>query len=244
MKEYYNGHVAGINMRKAALCAGIAQLLTGIFAVAPELFGVGQVPVPNEFLDWAFRLFMLVSSSILAIFFFVVYRKVKLLNCTGRVRFASVVTAAVLAVENALPSYATVRGAIAAADNALGWEYHPFKQLAYVLVPTIPTLAVISLIAFLLAVFYSSLKTPEWEQSTTDRSGSGVALRLASFAAAVASTIALVWFLYAVMAGPQLTGPLRFRLLLRLVTLVSLVVFFLVLGANQPSGTARARVQY
>jgi hypothetical protein len=47
---YYLGHK--IVMRKTALCAGIAQLLYGTYAVAPELFGVGRMPVPNQFLDW------------------------------------------------------------------------------------------------------------------------------------------------------------------------------------------------
>ena len=57
-------------MRKAALCAGITQVLYGTYAVAPELFGSGRMPVSNQFHDWLFRAYIFATSAILAIFFF------------------------------------------------------------------------------------------------------------------------------------------------------------------------------
>src|SRR5258708_17431303 len=115
-------------MRKTALCAGIAQLLYGTFAVAPELFGVGRIPASNQFLDWLVTSFFLIASSIFAVFFFIVYRNASSLNTSGAVRFTSVIAAAALTVENLRPTYFSIRGAVAAADNVLGWKYHPFNQ--------------------------------------------------------------------------------------------------------------------
>jgi hypothetical protein len=114
-------------MRKAALFAGIAQLLNGVFASAPEVFGFGRVPVFAQLLDWAFTYFILLDSTILAIFFFMFVRTAAP-NLSRTVRIASLVAAAALTVENLLPTYATVRGAVAAANNSLGWEYPRSKK--------------------------------------------------------------------------------------------------------------------
>jgi hypothetical protein len=228
-KAYHHGHEARINMRESALIAAIAQLLYGAFAIAPELFGVGRVPVPDQFLDWVYRSLTLVESAVLASFFFIVYRNVASVSHARAVRFASVIAALALTVENLLPTYATIGSAVVTADNALGWKYHPFNQLAYVLVPTIPTLAVISLAVFLFLLFSMSPKASRRMQGTTGPSGP---LRMVAFAAAAVSVIPLAWFLYSVLAAPRLPASIV-RLSLRFVTLVSLGVFFFVLGAHQ-----------
>jgi len=217
-------------MRKVALCAGIIQLLYGTYAVAPELFGVGRMPVSNQFHDWLSRAYIFGTSAILAIFFFVVYRNARSLNLSGAVRLASVIAAAALTIENLLPAYAMIGNAVAAAGDPLGWKYHPFKRLVYVLTEAIPALGPVSLMVFLFLVFFVSLKTPAW---APDRSGT---LRLASFSVAAAGVIGLAWFFFSLIATPQLSAYSIFGLLLHLFTLVSFVVFFWVLGANQQSG--------
>jgi len=83
---------------------------------------------------------------------------------------------------------------------------------------------------FLFLVFFVSLKTPGW---TPDRSGT---LRFASFSVAAAFAVGPVWFLFSVITTPHPSAYSIFALLLRLFTLVSFVVFFWVLGANQQSG--------
>jgi hypothetical protein len=127
-------------MRKAALFASGAQLLNAIYAIAPELFGIGRAPVSGQLLDQAFRWFIFVESFTLAVFFFLVFRSAALNIAGSAVRIASLVAASTLIIENMLPTLGTIQGAIAAANNSLGWKYHPLNQFAYVLGPTIPTL--------------------------------------------------------------------------------------------------------
>jgi len=124
-------------MRKAALFAGITQLLYGAYAVAPELFGVGRMPVSNQFHEWLSSVYIFATSAILAIFFFVVYRNAASLNLSGAVRLASVIAAAALTIENLLPTYAMIRNVVATAGEPLGWKYHPFERLLYVLAQAI-----------------------------------------------------------------------------------------------------------
>jgi hypothetical protein len=215
-------------MRKAALFAGIAQLLFGVFTVAPGLFAVGRSPASSQPLDWAFGSFILVGSSIFAIFFFSFFRT-PAPNLGGAVRIASLIAAAALTGENLLPTYNTIWGALTAANHSLGWRYHPLKQFAYVIAPTIPTLVVVSLVAFLLLVFSMSLRTQDLTQCPKHRTDR---LRLISLAAATVSLIGVACFLYFAIAAP---GPLAssVSLFLRFATLSSLTAFFWVFGMNQ-----------
>jgi hypothetical protein len=215
-------------MQKAALFASGAQLLSGIYAIAPELFGVGRAPVSGQPLDWAFGWFLFVESSTLAVFFFLVFRAATL-NVGGAVRIAALVASSTLMIENMLPTLSTIRGAIAAANDSLGWKYHPFKRLVYVLGPTIPTLEIISLVVFLLLVFSgSSSREPRPKASGT--------LSSVSFAAAAMGFVAIAGFLYSVIMAPQPIASSVFRLLLRFATLASLIGFFFVFGVNQRRG--------
>jgi hypothetical protein len=221
-------------MRKAPLFAGIAQLLNGIFAIAPEVFGLERAPVRSQVFDWAFSSFMLVGSTILAIFFFMIVTTAAP-NVGGPVRIASLAAAAALTVENLFPSYTTILGAVAAANNSLGWKYHPLKQFVFVFVPTIPTLEVISLVVFLLVVFSISSKTSDWTQSPKDRTST---LSFVSLAAAALGFIAAAFFLYSVIFAPRPLASSVLRLVLRFATLVSLIAFFFVFGMNQQRGNS------
>ena len=211
-------------LRKASVCAAGAQILQGLLAVNPELFNAERAPVPRQFFDGLSRTAMFLQCSILAIFFMIIYRDADSLDPSRPARFAPVTAAATLTVENILPTFGTIIGAIAASSNLLGWEYNPFKQFVYVLVPTIPTLATASLIVFLLLIF--SLP-PNTVSRIHDPRRYTRALRVVSFAAVVASVSALLLFFYSVITAPQL--PSTLLLSLRLLTLVSLSLFFWVL---------------
>jgi hypothetical protein len=223
-------------MRKAALFASGAQLLNAIYAIAPELFGIGRAPVSGQLLDQAFRWFIFVESFTLAVFFFLVFRSAALNIAGSAVRIASLVAASTLIIENMLPTLGTIQGAIAAANNSLGWKYHPLNQFAYVLGPTIPTLEIISLVVFLLLVFSRSSRALDRDPRPK---ASGV-LSLASFAAATMSFIAVAVFLYSIIMAAQPIATSVFRLLLRFATLVSLLSFFFVFGVSQRRGKLSA----
>jgi hypothetical protein len=215
-------------MQKAALFASAAQLLSGIYAIAPELFGIGHAPAYGQPLDWAFGWFFFVGSFTLAVFFFLVFTGATL-NVGGAVRVAALVAASTLMIENMLPTLSTIGGVIAAANNRLGWKYHPLKQFAYVLGPTIPTLEVISLVVFLLLVFSGS-----W--SREPRSKASGSLSLVSFAVAAMGFVGIAGFLYSVIMTRQPIASSVFRHLLRIAALISLISFFFVFGVNQRRG--------
>jgi hypothetical protein len=82
-------------------------------------------------------------------------------NLSGSVRIASLIAAAALTVENLQSAYGSIRGAASVASDSLGWKYHPFRLIAYVLGRSVPTLAVITLVVFFFAVFARSLKTQD-----------------------------------------------------------------------------------
>jgi hypothetical protein len=212
-------------MQKAALFASGAQLLCGIYVIAPELFGVWRAPASEQPLDAAFGWFFFVGSSTLALFLFLVFRAATL-NVGGAVKVSALVAASTLMVENMLPTLRTIGGATAAANNSLGWKYHPFKEFVYVLGPTIPTLGVISLVVFLLLVFSRP-------SSSGPRPKASGTVTLVSFAAAAMYVVAIAWLLYSVIMAPKPIASSVFRLLFRFATLASLTAFFLVFGVNQ-----------
>jgi hypothetical protein len=212
------------DMRTAAVIAGAAQLLFGIFVIAPQIFGTGFFSGPSE---TAFSTFTVIGCLLLAIFFFGIVAT-PAPNLSGSVRIASLIAAAALAVENLRSTYGTIRVVANIASESLDWKYHPFRQFAHVLGTAMPTLVVITLGVFLFVVFARSLKTQDWKPG--ERSNF---VGLTSFMVAAVFVIALVETFISVMLAPR---PLRasvMRLLLRFATLASLIVFFYVFGVRQ-----------
>jgi len=99
-----------------------------------------------------------------------------------------------------------------------------------VLVPAIPSFAVVSLAIFLVLVYRTSLGVPE--QSAERRRNWG--LRYASFTAFGATIGAMGVLMYAVATiHVGLTWGFAVRLLLRAASIISLGIFFLLVGIRQ-----------
>jgi len=213
-------------MRKAAFFAGVAQLLYGMFTVAPQMFGTEFFYAPGQ---TAYRTFTVIGCLALAIYFFGILTATAP-NVGGAVRIASVVAAAALILENLPSAFGAIRGATAAASDSWLWKYHSLRHFAYVLGLAIPTLGEITLVAFLLAVFARSLKGQDRKEDSGDRIGF---LKLASFTVAVVFLIALFGTFIAVILAPRPHIGSVVRLLLRFATLASFIVFFFLFGVNQ-----------
>lgn len=213
-------------MRKAALAAGTVQVLYGMFTVAPQIFGTTLSSAPGQA---AFRTFTVIACLVHAIFFFgIVMTPVP--NVGGAVRIASVVAAAALTVENLLSAYHNIRGTVAAASESGLWKYHPLRQFAHILGLAIPTLAEITMVVFLLAVFARSLKAQDRKPRLVVRSRF---LKLASLMVAAVFVIALVTTFFSVILASEPLKVSIVRLLLRFATLASFIVFYFVFGLNQ-----------
>jgi len=213
-------------MRRAALAAGTVQLLYAMFMVAPQIFGVNFSPAPGQ---EAFRIFAVIACLVLAIFFVgIVITPVP--NVGGGVRIASVVAAGALTVENLRYTYHQIQGAAAAASESWLWKDHPLRQFAHVLGMAIPTLAEITMVVFLLVVFFRSLKAQDRKR---DLAGRTFFLKVASLMVAAVFAIALVATFFPVILASRPPTVSVVRLLLRFATLASFVAFYFVFGMNQ-----------
>jgi len=144
------------------------------------------------------------------------------------------VAATALTVENLPYAYRQIRGAIAAANESWLWKIHPLRQFAHVLGLAIPTLAEITMVVFLLAVFSISLKAQDRKQDLVGRSRF---LKVASLMVAAVFFVALVAsFVPVVLASRPLTVSVV-RLLLRFATLASFVAFYFVYGMSRRRDT-------
>ena len=77
-------------MRKAAIAAGIVQLLSGLFTAAPQIFGTSFSSAPGQA---AFRIFTAIACLALATFFVTIVLT-PVPKVSGAVRVASVVAVA------------------------------------------------------------------------------------------------------------------------------------------------------
>jgi hypothetical protein len=213
-------------MRKAALIAGVVQLLYATFTVAPQVFGGGAFSWPGQA---AFRTFTFIGCLVLAIFFFGIVT-MPAPKVGGAVRIVSVLAAAAVVVENLSSVFSTIRGAAAVASDSALWRFHPLRQFGYVLGLLIPTLATITLVVFLLAVFVKSPRTQDRKQDLEDRTGF---LKLASFTVATVFVVALVGTVFSVILAPRPPTVSVAHLLLRFAALASYIAFFFVFGVNQ-----------
>lgn len=212
-------------MRKAALIAGAIQLLYAVFNVAPQVFGTSFFASPSQ---TAFRTFTVIGCLVLVMFFFGI-AMMPTPNLGGAVRFASIVAAASMAIENLPYAIGTIRGTAPFIDETSLWKFHPLRQFAYVLGSILPLLSGITLVVFLLAVFTRAQKPQNVMPNAQDQTDF---LRLASFTVAAVFAVGLAGTIFSVAVTRPITAS-ALRLLLRFATLVSFIAFFFVFGLNQ-----------
>ena len=169
---------------------------------------------------------LLFESLAIAAFLWMVYRHEESLNVSRSIGLAALTTAVLLSIENLPHILGTIRN-LSHSNDVFLWRNNPFRYLSHVLVPTIPSIAVVSLVIFLVLVYRESLGVSA--QSAEQHRNWG--LRNASFAAFGASIGAMGALMYAVATiRAAHTSGFAFRLLLRVASIVSLGMFFLLVG--------------
>lgn len=198
-------------------------MLYGMFTIAPQMFGTSFLATPSQA---AFRTFAVINCLALAIFFFAI-AVVPTPNVGGAVRIVSALAAVTMTVENLPSALGTIRGVVPVVRETMLWRLHPLRQLGYFLGLTLPTLAGITLLVFLVAVLVRTLQTP------SHAADQGNFLRLASFTVAAVFVIALIGTFFAVLMTPRPVAASTLRLTLRFGSLASFIAFFFVFGLNQ-----------
>ena len=208
------------SLAKTSLIAAFAQACFGVLAILSP---------PLSTFDWVFIGLLLFESFAIAAVLWMVYRDVDSLNASRSIGLAALTAAVLLSVENLPQIYGAIRSIFHSNDVFL-WNNHPLRYASYVLARTIPSFAVVSLVIFLVLVYRTSLSTSA--QSAKQRRNWG--LRNASFAAFGASIGAMGALMYAVATTRAAhTSGFAFRLLLRVASIVSLGMFFLLVGIRQ-----------
>ena|SRR5580704_5108101 len=218
-----------MNIRTASLVAALAQILWSLLILVPQAFGF--VRMPN--FDWD-RGLGLCESLALAVFFIVVYWEQKWMNSSSKMRYAALVAAFCLSIENLFLTYGTVRGVVLSSRDLLSWKYHPFIQARHVLAPTIPTLAVVTFVIFLILVWRTSPRLGDVARSPGNIGRGRTAVGVAAVLAFVVCIIALGQLLFLVRAESlwQRQG-FASTFSLRLLSLGSLASFFLLMTSAQ-----------
>jgi hypothetical protein len=166
------------SLAKTSLIAALAQVCFGMLAVFPEEFGLARISPQLSAFDWVFIGLVLFESFAIAAVLWLVYRDVESMNASRPIGLAALTAAVLLGVENLPQIIGTIR-AVFHTDWVYLWRNNPLRYASYVLVPTIPSIAVVSLVIFLVLVYRTSLSTSA--QSAERRRNWG--LRNASFAA-------------------------------------------------------------
>jgi hypothetical protein len=213
-----------MSLKEPALIAALGELLLSLYVIAPGAFGISWVN--NQ--DFA-RGLGFVESLALAVFLLLGYRESESLLLNAHVRLVALIAAVALGIENLSPTYGTVRGAIASSENLFAWKYQPVRQFTYVFAPTIPTIAVISLIVFLLVVHHTALR-PSPNSGEPEVISERMRIRIVTMVVLGAGFLEVGEFVYFLAANPVVFTQ-WFPVLsavLRLTSLISLVSFFLV----------------
>lgn len=217
------------SLAKTSLIAALAQVWFGVLAIFPEAFGLARISPQLSAFDWVFSGLLLFESLAIAAFLWMVYRHEESLNASRTIGLAALTAAVLLSIENLPHILGTVRN-LSHSNDVFLWRNNPLRYASYVLVPTIPSFAVVSLVIFLVLVYRTSLSTSA--QSAEQRRNWG--LRNASFTVFSASIGAMGALMYAVATTRAAhTSGFAFRLLLRVASIVSLGMFFLLVGIRQ-----------
>ena len=213
---------------KTSLIAALAQVCFGLLAIFPEAFGLARISPPLSTFDWVFIGLLLFESFAIAAVLWMVYRDVDSLNVSRSIGLAALTAAVLLSVENLPQIYGAIRSIFHSNDVFL-WNNHPLRYASYVLARTIPSFAVVSLVIFLVLVYRTS--SGVLVQPAARRN---LGLRNASFAAFGASIGTMGALMYAVATTRAVhTRGLAFQLLLLVASIVSLGMFFLLVGIRQ-----------
>ena len=216
------------SLAKTSLIAALAQVCFGMLAISPA-FGFNRISSQLSAFDWVSSGLLLFESLTIAAFLWMVYRHEESLNASRTIGLAALTAAVLLSIENLPYILGTVRN-LSHSNDVFLWRNNPLRYASYVLVPTMPSLAVVSLVVFLVLVYRTSLSTSA--QPAEQRRNWG--LRNASFAAFGASIGAMGALMYAVATiRAAHTWVFAFRLLLRVGSIVSLGMFFLLVGIRQ-----------
>lgn len=143
-----------LNIRIACLAAALAQILWSLLIVDPQAFGTSGA----HGFDWTGGL-MFLESLVLLIFFLAASWSSKRFIGSVKVKYAALIVALCLAVENLRPPYGMLRGIVRSSVDSLAWRYYPFIQARRILVAAIPSLAVVSILTCL-SFLRSFLLTP------------------------------------------------------------------------------------
>lgn len=222
------------SLATTSLIAALAQVCFGVLAIFPEALGLARISPQLSAFDWVFIGLVLFESFAIAAVLWLVYRDVESLNASRPIGLAALTAAVLLGVENLPQIIGTIR-AVFHSDDVFLWKNHPLRYASYVLAPAIPSFAVVSLVIFLVLVYRTSLgisaQSPEHCQNLGLRNAS-----FAAFGASIGSMGALMYALATIRSGH--TSGFAFRLLLRVASIVSLGMFFLLVGIRH-NKTAR-----
>jgi hypothetical protein len=217
------------SLAKTSLIAALAQVCFGMLAIFPEAFGFNRISSQRSTFDWVSGGLVLFGCLAIAAVLWLVYRDVASLNASRSIGLAALTAAVLLSIENLPHILGTIRN-LSHSNDVFLWRTNPLRYASYVLVPAIPSFAVVSLAIFLVLVYRTSLGVPE--QSAERRRNWG--LRYASFTAFGATIGAMGVLMYAVATiHVGLTWGLGVRLLLRAASIISLGIFFLLVGIRQ-----------
>jgi len=217
-----------LNIRVACLAAALGQILWSLLIVNPQVFGISGAPG----VDWTGAL-MFLESLVLLFFFLAACWSNKRINGSVKVRYAALMAALCLAVENLRPPYGTLRGIVRSADS-LAWRYYPFIQGRQTLARAIPNLAVVLIVIFLLVVWHASPRSEGLNRPAGKSRREDNALGVAALLAFAATIVAVGQLIFALASNPNWQTPgFAGKLALRLLSLGSLAVFFLLVTQSQ-----------
>jgi len=217
------------SLAKTSLIAALAQVCFGMLAIFPEAFGFNRISSQRSTFDWVSSGLVLFECLAIAAVLWLVYRDVESLNASRPIGLAALTAAVLLSIENLPHILGTIRN-LSHSNDVFLWRNNPFRYASHVLVPTIRSIAVVSLVIFLVLVYRESLGVSA--QSAERHRNWG--LRNTSFMAFAASIGAMGALMYAVATiGVGHTWGFAVRLLLRMASIASLGIFFLFVGIRQ-----------
>jgi hypothetical protein len=217
------------SLAKTSLVAALAQVCSGMLAISPVAFGFNRISSQLSTFDWVSSGLVLFESLAIGAFLWMVYRREEPLNPSHSIGLAALTAAVLLSIENLPHIFGTIRN-LSHSNDVFLWKNNPLRNASYLLVPAIPSIAVVSLVIFLVLVYRESLGVSA--QSVEQHRNWG--LRNTSFIAFGASIGAMGALMYAVVTiGVGHTWGFAVRLLLRMASIVSLGIFFLFVGIRQ-----------
>lgn len=215
-------------LRTAALVAAIAHILVEAEVYWPAMFGnssslAGDPGIPL-WLSFGTRAFMDLALLFVYVMVCVVASQILV---PALLKTIAVWSAVAIGLQNVPFAVANIRALVFRSQDVLGWQYHPLRQLWYVLSPLVFTLWVVITILSLIGMGLRPVNGSGSTLAAADPEGRReAALRAAGVLAALAAAGQLVGALYVVFQLRVLT----FRAMLQIIIDASLAVFFVVMS--------------